>query len=62
MNYHVVLDEEDGLFILLVLLKGLFPLIRVTFRRHISRKPFWYVKVIPIRSVKTDVPHSLMGK
>lgn len=29
MNYHVVLDEEDGLFILLVLLEGLSPPIGV---------------------------------
>lgn len=25
MNYHVALDEEHSLFILLVLLEGLFP-------------------------------------
>lgn len=46
MNYHVVLDEEDSLFILLVLLEG-----------HLGD-----VKVIPTRSDKSDVPHSLMGK
>ncbi len=66
MNYHVDVDKENGLFVLLGLLEELISETHLQKAHTPSRKgePSWNVKVMLVvstRSEKSVVPRSLKG-